>query len=201
MVEMIELAQILHRADHRSLLILDEVGRGTSTYDGMSVAWSTLEFLAQHLPARTLFATHYHELTELPSRFEAIENAHLAVENTAEGGLRFLYELRSGPTNDSFGVQVAQLAGLPPPVIQRAWSVLRSLESENRKTPVISQRSIEVPQSQLSLFPESDPRAVAALKIVDSIAELNPNEMTPIQALTTLMQIQKETLSCSQKRS
>jgi DNA mismatch repair protein MutS len=98
-------------------------------------------------------------------------------------------------------VQVAQLAGLPPPVIQRAWSVLRSLESENRKTPVISQRSIEVPQSQLSLFPESDPRAVAALKIVDSIAELNPNEMTPIQALTTLMQIQKETLSCSQKRS
>ncbi len=135
MVEMSELAHILHRADERSLVILDEIGRGTSTYDGISVAWSTLEWICKKLRCRTLFATHYHELTHLSEELPRLGNAHMAVAapaQTNETQLRFLYQLREGAANESFGIQVAQLAGLPRGVIDRAWKVLARLESDQR---------------------------------------------------------------------
>jgi DNA mismatch repair protein MutS len=135
MVEMSELAHILHRADERSLVILDEIGRGTSTYDGISVAWSTLEWICKKLRCRTLFATHYHELTHLSEELPRLGNAHMAVAapaQTNETQLRFLYQLREGAANESFGIQVAQLAGLPRGVIDRAWKVLARLESDPR---------------------------------------------------------------------
>ncbi|MEO5970099.1 MAG: DNA mismatch repair protein MutS, partial [Bdellovibrionia bacterium] len=132
MVEMSELADILHHADKHSLIILDEIGRGTSTYDGISVAWATLEWICTKIRARTFFATHYHELIRLASTLPLLANAHMAVAGTRSASqktLRFLYELREGPTNESFGIHVAQLAGLPKPVIDRAWKVLEELES------------------------------------------------------------------------
>lgn len=130
MVEMSELAHILHHADERSFIILDEIGRGTSTYDGISVAGSTLEWISKKRGARTLFATHYHELTQLEKRLSHLANAHMAVQTHPETGeLRFLYQLQPGPSNESFGIQVAQLAGLPHPVIERAWEILKELEN------------------------------------------------------------------------
>jgi DNA mismatch repair protein MutS len=128
MVEMTELAHILHHADARSLVVLDEIGRGTSTYDGISVAWSAIEWIVTKLGCRTLFATHYHELTRLPNFLPRVANAHMGVES-ARGNLRFLYRLEDGPANESFGIQVAKLAGLPPVVVNRAWKVLEELET------------------------------------------------------------------------
>ncbi len=195
MVEMIELAQILHTADHRSLIILDEIGRGTSTYDGMSVAWATVEWIARNIRARTLFATHYHELTTLPRELPSVANAHMAVENKKGGELRFLYELRDGPTSESFGIQVAALAGLPKPVIARAWQVLEQLEKQE-------QLGENVNHAQLSLFSSApsvavepakpDPRTEAALAIADALGGVDPNQMTPIQALTFLVQLREK---------
>ena len=153
MVEMSELAHILHYADERSFIILDEIGRGTSTYDGMSVAWASLEWICSRVKARTLFATHYHELIRLASSLPLLANAHMAVESEKKGSsknLRFLYELKEGPTNESFGIHVAQLAGLPKPVIERAWKVLSELESSQLNTgshPLDHQLSLFHPRS------------------------------------------------------
>jgi DNA mismatch repair protein MutS len=130
MVEMVELAHLLRHADSRSLILLDEIGRGTSTYDGISVAGSTLEYLDGHIGARTLFATHYHELTSLPKRYPlTMANAHMGVEGDRTE-FRFQYLLKAGPSNDSFGIQVADLAGLPKEVITRAWGLLEELEDQ-----------------------------------------------------------------------
>ncbi len=193
MVEMIELAQILHRADHRSLIILDEIGRGTSTYDGMSVAWATVEWIAKEIRARTLFATHYHELTRLPRELPGVANAHMAVDSGRRNQLRFLYELRDGPTNESFGIQVAALAGLPKPVIARAWKVLEHLEAE-------ATRPNETNANQLSLFDsltEPDPQTTAALELAQDVNAVDPNQMTPIQALTFLVSAREKWKSLS----
>ena len=200
MVEMTELAHLIRHSDQRSLIVLDEIGRGTSTYDGISVAWSTLEWISTRIQARTLFATHYHELTQLVGSLPRLANAHMAVEGkkTASGEkLRFLYQLREGPANESFGIHVASLAGLPKPIIDRAWKVLADLE----------QSSQIVPQAQLSLFagaqasqeeePEfpladSEPDAPVALPVwIDELRGLRVEEMTPIQALTTLAKLQE----------
>ncbi len=147
MVEMTELAHLLHHATARSFLILDEIGRGTSTYDGLSVAWSSIEWITNKIESRTLFATHYHELTELPVKHPKLRNAHLAVEQS-KTGLRFLYELRPGPSSESFGIQVARLAGLPKSVIDRATQILRGLENGGGKSGKTTSASID----QLSLF-------------------------------------------------
>ena len=143
MVEMSELAHILHYADERSVIVLDEIGRGTSTYDGISVAWATLEWICSQLRARTLFATHYHELTRLSASLPLVANVHMAVERA--GDLRFLYKLKEGAANESFGIHVARIAGLPKAVIDRAWTVLEELE---RHAPARE----KVPSAQLSLF-------------------------------------------------
>jgi DNA mismatch repair protein MutS len=134
MVEMTELAHILHYADARSLIILDEIGRGTSTYDGMSIAWATLEWLCTRIKARTLFSTHYHELTKLAGTLPLLANAHMAVgreggKNDKNAPIRFLYRLAEGPSSESFGIHVARIAGLPREVIDRACIVLTELEA------------------------------------------------------------------------
>ncbi|MBI4925880.1 MAG: DNA mismatch repair protein MutS, partial [Bdellovibrio sp.] len=158
MVEMNELAYILHHANERSLIVLDEIGRGTSTYDGMSVAWATLEWISKKIKARTLFATHYHELTRLAQELPAVSNAHMAVEGTlnAQGGsIRFLYILKEGPTNESFGIHVASLAGLPKEIVSRAWDILSDLERSSFVIKTKKKREqtilLEQPQ-QLSFF-------------------------------------------------
>ena len=198
MVEMSELAHILHHADAHSLIILDEIGRGTSTYDGISVAWSTLEWICSRIQARTLFATHYHELIHLASSLPLLSNAHMAVEGTKalnRETLRFLYELREGPTNESFGIHVAQLAGLPKPVIARAWKVLAELEAHSTQ----SSSSGAFGSNQLSLFdsgarleapPVSEPEFVEPHPVLKELERTDVNEMTPIQALNFVVRLQ-----------
>ena len=204
MVEMSELAHILHFADSRSLIVLDEIGRGTSTYDGISVAWATLEWICNKVCARTLFATHYHELTRLEGKLPGLANAHMAVEGGRAGStaqtaasIRFLYLLKEGAANESFGVQVAQLAGLPAPVIERAWQVLADLE-QSAVAPVIGDARTE----QLSLWgaiaaaaAESPARAPEPPKqepphpALGALSELDINDLTPLQALNALARI------------
>jgi len=132
MNEMYEVANILSNATEKSLIVLDEVGRGTATYDGIAVATAVAEYIAKRLKARTLFATHYHELTELEGKVEGIVNYHMEVKETAEGGIEFLYTLKRGPSSKSFGVAVAKMAGLPNEVVKRAEEILKTLEGERK---------------------------------------------------------------------
>ncbi len=209
MVEMTELAHLLHHAGQRSLVVLDEIGRGTSTYDGMSVAWATLEWISTRIQARTLFATHYHELTRLSERLPALKNAHMAVDSSRDlkdhSGLRFLYLLREGPTNESFGIHVAKLAGLPQSVVDRAWQVLETLERESRgPQPVPPSIAGSPPEGQLSFFaPPSAPRVEIRTEIrrefvphpsIETLKSAAINEMTPLQALNFLAELQKAVL-------
>jgi len=142
MIEMSETANILRNATPRSLVILDEIGRGTSTYDGLSIAWAVIEYLYNFIGAKVLFATHYHELTELEKYLPALKNYHMAVEEK-DGGIVFLYKVRSGSMNRSYGIEVAKIAGLPLEVIRRANEILKKLEKKDEK--------IETPK-QLNLF-------------------------------------------------
>ncbi|MBC7690783.1 MAG: DNA mismatch repair protein MutS [Methylotenera sp.] len=212
MVEMSELAHILHNADSRSLVILDEIGRGTSTYDGMSVAWSTLEWICTQIRCRTLFATHYHELTELakaPSRLPLLANAHMAVEGTRSlksGNLRFLYQLKDGPANESFGIHVARLAGLPAPVIERAWSVLAELETaaEPGSASTDQLSLFDAPKNEMkalapfngTLAVETPPQILGLpfLPVVDELREMDLNGLTPLAALNLLAKLQEDVL-------
>jgi DNA mismatch repair protein MutS len=188
MVEMTELAQILHQADERSLLVLDEIGRGTSTYDGMSVAWAALEWIATKLRSRALFATHYHELTARAAQVPGIANAHLAVEGKGSE-IRFLYELRPGPASESFGIQVALMAGVPSSVVARASKVLIELE-----------RGGEEPTPQLSFFGQGlfeqpmESSLASALEplrpFLGEIAGIEIEKMTPLEALSLLSKLQ-----------
>ncbi len=190
MVEMSELAHILHQADAHSLIILDEIGRGTSTYDGISVAWATLEWICTQIRARTLFATHYHELIQLASTLPLLANAHMAVESSKKSNrnsLRFLYELREGPTNESFGIHVAQLAGLPKPVIQRAWSVLEDLEKAGAHPATPPQLSLFSPPAPET--PEEN-EPILPHPVLKALDEMDVNEMTPVQALNFVVQLQ-----------
>ncbi len=210
MVEMTELAHILHHADARSLVVLDEIGRGTSTYDGISVAWSALEWIVTKLGCRTLFATHYHELTKLPNFLPRVANAHMAVES-ARGNLRFLYQLRDGPANESFGIQVAKLAGIPTTVVNRAWKVLAELEGAGvggaAQASLFDLRA-ETTQSSDGLATgevlnaradasdaEASPDAPLAADLLARIRALDPDALTPRQALEFLFQLKTETSS------
>ncbi len=176
MVEMIEAANILNNATPRSLLILDEIGRGTSTYDGLSIAWAIIEYLHSHpkLKPFTLFATHYHELTELADMLPGVRNYNVAVTESA-GRVVFLHKIVPGGADRSYGIHVAQLAGLPGPVIQRANEILRQLEATSGKTI-----PDQVPDSsQLRLFPENNP-------LIDAFKKVDLNSLSPIQALNLL---------------
>ncbi len=193
MVEMSELAHILHHAEERSFIVLDEIGRGTSTYDGLSVAWATLEWMSKKLRCRTLFATHYHELTSLAGELPGVANAHMGVEGAKNGSasknLRFLYRLKDGPAQESFGIHVAQLAGLPQPVVQRAWKILDQLEHSNTNHPV--------DPSQLSLFSSAAQAEVVLTAtptphpLLIELQNTEINHMTPIQALNFVVRLQE----------
>ena len=176
MVEMIEAANILHHATSRSLLILDEIGRGTSTYDGVSIAWAMVEYIHSHpeLKATTLFATHYHELTRLADLLPGVRNFNIAVSE-ADNTVVFLHKIIPGGADRSYGIHVAQIAGLPRPVIQRAHEILRQLEVSSGKTLESEEQS----KSQLTLFPENN-------LFLEAFKDLDINSLTPIEALNLL---------------
>lgn len=174
MVEMVELAHILANANARSFVVLDEIGRGTSTYDGMSVASASLEYLHTHSGARIVFATHYHELTDLESKLPGLKNTHMKVLDE-KGRLTFLYELAPGRSSKSFGIQVAELAGLPKNVIQNAWKILKGLETSAASS------------DQLSLF-ESKSEATEN-PVLEELRLLDLNSMTPIEAMNVLHEL------------
>jgi DNA mismatch repair protein MutS len=176
MVEMIEAANILHHATPKSLLILDEIGRGTSTYDGLSIAWSMIEYIHSHpqLKSYTLFATHYHELTQLAELFPGVRNYNVAVTES-DGKVIFLHKIVEGGADRSYGIHVAQMAGLPMPVIQRATDIMKQLESSSGRTLPDS----PTPSMQLTLFPENNP-LLAVFK------DLDINSLSPIEALNLL---------------
>ncbi|HTD60765.1 MAG TPA: DNA mismatch repair protein MutS [Gemmatimonadaceae bacterium] len=174
MVEMAETSAILHTATARSLVLLDEIGRGTSTYDGVSIAWSVTEHLHSRVGCKTIFATHYHELTQLADELPALRNYNVAVREVGDRIL-FLHRMQPGGADRSYGIEVGRLAGLPDAVITRAREVLRRLESEQ----LVTSRPVE----QLALFA---PEPHAAIK---RLAALNPDDMTPLQALTLLAEL------------
>ena len=202
LVEMNETANILNNASPRSLILLDEVGRGTSTFDGLSIAWSLVEYLHEEsdLNARTLFATHYHELNELSDRFDRIRNYRIQVQEH-EGKIVFLRKLVPGGADHSYGIEVARMAGLPQPVVRRAREVLQHLERHQfdvddrqdeaapAKTSRANTRDLPEPQGsfQRSLF-DADP---AAVEVKSTLEEIDPNTITPIEALLKLTELKK----------
>jgi len=182
MVEMVEAANILHHATSRSLLILDEIGRGTSTYDGLSIAWGMIEYIHNHpqLRAKTLFATHYHELTQLADLLPGVRNYNVAVSE-ADNKVVFLHKIISGGADRSYGIHVAQLAGLPSPVISRANEIMEQLEKTSGRAVKIDPHAAQ----QVALFPETNP-------LLDELKDLDINGLSPIEALNKLFEWQKK---------
>jgi DNA mismatch repair protein MutS len=183
MVEMTETAAILNTATNRSLVLLDEMGRGTATYDGLSLAWATVEYLHDRIGARTLFATHYHELTLLAERLARLTNLRVTVKETA-GGIVFLHTVEAGPASKSYGIEVAKLAGLPAGVIARAREVLKV--HERAETQQVREASPAASQMQMTMFTPLSQR------IVDRLAETDVDGLTPREALNLLAELQKE---------
>jgi DNA mismatch repair protein MutS len=186
MVEMTEAANILHNASARSLILLDEIGRGTSTFDGLSLAWAMARDIATRVRAFTLFATHYFELTTLATEVEGCANVHLDATEHGDG-IVFLHAVKDGPANRSYGLQVAQLAGVPPPVIAQARRYLERLESERD----VQRRSAEgaaAAQAELPLFRASAP---SAAPLQEALAALDPDQLTPKAALEALYHLKK----------
>ncbi|MDE7373744.1 MAG: DNA mismatch repair protein MutS, partial [Odoribacter sp.] len=193
MVEMNEAANILNNISDRSLVLFDELGRGTSTYDGISIAWAIVEYLHEHpkYRAKTLFATHYHELNEMERSFKKIRNYNVSVKEVGNKVI-FLRKLVKGGTNHSFGIQVGKMAGLPQSVIKRADEILKQLENDRDKNNTI-QKNVEHIASeregmQLSFFQLDDP---VLSQIRDEIAGLDINSLTPLEALNKLSEIKK----------
>jgi DNA mismatch repair protein MutS len=184
MVEMVEMANILHHATGRSLLILDEIGRGTSTYDGVSIAWAVVEYIHNHpkLRAKTLFATHYHELTQLADLLPGVRNYNVAVSEAANKVV-FLHTIVPGGSDRSYGIHVGQLAGLPGPVVQRASEILIQLEASSGKAVSIDPQA---PQ-QMALFPETNP-------LLSDLDQLDMNTLSPIEALNKLYEWKRKYL-------
>ena len=178
MVEMVETSNILHHATGRSLLVLDEIGRGTSTYDGMSIAWAVIEFIHNHprLRGRTLFATHFHELIQLADMLPGVRNFNVAVTE-ADDKVIFLHKIVDGGADRSYGIHVAQLAGMPPPVVQRANAILQELEKSSGRAVRLSPHTAQ----QAALFPETSP-------LLDELDSLDENALSPIEALNKLFE-------------
>jgi len=181
MVEMTETATILNTATARSLILLDEMGRGTSTFDGLALAWATLEHLQRSIGARALFATHYHELTLLADEFPRLKNLHVSVRESPQG-IVFLHRIEEGAASRSYGIDVARLAGLPPAVIQRARQVLKQHERSERQNVALETE----PSLQLTMFTPLSQR------ILDRLAEMDINSLTPLQALNLLEELKAE---------
>jgi DNA mismatch repair protein MutS len=180
MVEMAETSAIVHGATERSLVLLDEIGRGTSTYDGVAIAWAVTEHLHDRIGCKTIFATHYHELTQLTEHLHHVRNFHVAVREVGDQVL-FLHELRPGATDRSYGIHVAQLAGLPPGIIARAGEILALLESGHH---VAGLKPPPAPDAgQLALFEEHP--------VLADLRTLDPDSMTPLEALTRLAELKR----------
>jgi DNA mismatch repair protein MutS len=186
MVEMTETAAILNTATANSLILLDEVGRGTATYDGLAIAWAAIEYLHARTRAKTLFATHYFELTELAEQLSGVKNYHVAVKETP-GGIVFLRQVLPGPADRSYGIEVAKLAGLPEEVIRRAREVLSEHENaESRLSAQIAGGNSAERRAQLTIFtPLSQP-------VVEKIRELDLDSLTPLNALNLLAELKKQ---------
>jgi DNA mismatch repair protein MutS len=189
MVEMTETAAILNTATARSLVLLDEMGRGTATYDGLSLAWATVEHLHEKIGARTLFATHYHELTLLEERLPRLKNLRVTVKETATG-IVFLHTVEAGAASKSYGIEVARLAGLPIGVIARAREVLKLHErAETQQVGAALARSSAeklAPALQMTMFTPLSQR------IIDRLLEIDLDGLTPRDALNLLAELQQE---------
>ncbi len=189
MVEMVETAAILNQATDRSLVILDEIGRGTATFDGLSIAWAAVEHLHEVNRCRGLFATHFHELTVLSEKLGRLSNATMRVKEW-EGDVIFLHEVGPGAADRSYGIQVARLAGLPASVVERAREVLTKLEDADRKNPA-SQLIDDLPLFQIAVRRE-ETRKAGSSKVEEALKGFNPDEMTPREALDALYALKKE---------
>jgi DNA mismatch repair protein MutS len=189
MVEMTETAAILNTATSRSLVLLDEMGRGTATYDGLSLAWATVEHLHEKIGARTLFATHYHELTLLADRLNRLKNLRVTVKESASG-IVFLHTVETGAASKSYGIEVARLAGLPIGVISRAREVLKLHErAETQQVGAALTRSTgekAAPSLQMTMFTPLSQR------IIDRLQEIDLDGITPRDALNLLAELQSE---------
>jgi DNA mismatch repair protein MutS len=187
MVEMVETAAILNQADDRALVILDEIGRGTATYDGLSIAWAVMEHLHEVNRCRALFATHYHEMTRLSERLDRVANATVSVKEHG-GEVIFLHEVRRGAADRSYGVQVARLAGLPETVVERARVVLDALEKGEREGGAARQALID----DLPLFaatPSPTTPAPRASEVEARLAEVLPDTLSPREALDLIYEL------------
>jgi len=185
MIEMTETAAILHTATPRSLILLDEVGRGTATYDGLAIAWAAVEYIHARTRAKTLFATHYFELTELAEQLSGVKNYHVTVKETG-GGIAFLRKVAPGAADRSYGIEVAKLAGLPHEVIVRAREVLAEHESAERQLMGHLSPGTTPQAAQLTIFtPLSQP-------VLDKLREVDLNSLTPLEALNLLAQLKKQ---------
>jgi DNA mismatch repair protein MutS len=185
MVEMTETAAILHTATARSLILLDEVGRGTATYDGLAIAWAAVEYLHARVRAKTLFATHYFELTELAEQLEGVKNYHVSVKETG-GGIVFLRKVEPGAADRSYGIEVAKLAGLPNEVVERAREVLVQHEFAEQQATAHLSPGASPPPAQLTIFtPLSQP-------VLEKLRDVDLNRLTPLEALNLLAELKKE---------
>ena len=193
MVEMTEAANILNNVSNRSLVLFDELGRGTSTYDGISIAWAIVEYLHEQIKARarTLFATHYHELNEMEKHFSRIKNYNVSVKEM-DGKVIFMRKLEKGGSEHSFGIHVAEIAGMPRSIVKRANTILKQLEAENASVGSVGKPTTEIASSregmQLSFFQLDDP---VLCQIRDEINGLDINNLTPVEALNKLNEIKK----------
>jgi DNA mismatch repair protein MutS len=189
MVEMVETAGILNQATNRSLVILDEVGRGTATYDGLSIAWAVVEYLHDVSACRALFATHYHEITALGARLANIANVTMDVREWRDE-IVFLHKVKAGAADRSYGIQVATLAGLPKAVTKRAGEVLATLETTDRRTAGGPATLTELPLFAASADRQL-PEPAQVARVEKALAEINPDELTPRAALEVLYKLKE----------
>ena len=188
MVEMIEASNIVNTATSRSLIILDEVGRGTSTFDGISIAWAIAEHIAKTVKARTLFATHYNELTELALTLDGVRNYNVSVREWGDE-IIFLRKIEEGPADKSYGLQVARLAGMPESIISRAKEVLHNLENEELNEtgkPKLARGKSKTKKAQLDLFSSAGDSAAGEILNIDT------DHLSPEDALLKLIELKKK---------
>jgi DNA mismatch repair protein MutS len=188
MVEMVETAAILNQAGKRALVILDEIGRGTATFDGLSIAWATVEHLHDVNKCRALFATHFHELTALAGRLDRLHNATVRVKEW-QGEVVFLHEVVAGAADRSYGIQVAKLAGLPASVIDRAKVVLAKLEQEDRAAPKGFE---DLPLFAAPARPAPGQPEVPEDPVAAALAALNPDDLSPREAMEALYRLKEQ---------
>ena len=182
MVEMKEMSNIIKYATSNSLLVLDEIGRGTSTFDGLSLAWAIVEYISKNIKAKTLFATHYHELTELEKKLDNLINMKVDIKETNDS-IIFLRKITRGSTDKSYGIEVAELAGMPKTLIKRAKSILKEIDKEDTK--------IDLPIADFTVNnDDDDEKNINELEnFKDEIKNININEITPLQSLQLLNEL------------